>query len=243
MTGSHQQGLVFDRDAASHGGYVYTTNQRLSSRLATQRSTDLILSAGCFSNRSVLDIACGDGFYTVRFWDQGRPRLMVGLDVATAAVRVARERVGAQRVLFASGDAHQLPFADDAFELVLVQSVLHHDDDPADMLREAFRLAPEVLIHEPNGNNPGLKLIEKTSHYHVEHGEKSYSTRQLRRWIEHAGGRVVWQAFAGLVPMFCPDWIAQITKAAEPLIERTPLLNAVGCAVCVIVARRQTAPV
>jgi hypothetical protein len=106
------------------------------------------------------------------------------------------------------------------------------------MIREAFRLAPEVLIHEPNGNNFGLKIIEKTSRYHREHHEKSYSSRRLRRWVEEAGGEVVSQRFAGFVPMFCPDWLARLMKGAEPLLERLPLLNALGCAVYVLVARR-----
>jgi hypothetical protein len=39
--------------------------------------------------------------------------------------------------------------------------------------------------------------------------------------------------------MFCPDWIAKLTKAVEPVVEWTPLLNVAGCAVYTIVARRR----
>jgi hypothetical protein len=49
---------------------------------------------------------------------------------------------------------------------------LHHDDDPQDMIREAFRLAPEILIHGRNADNLSLKIIEKTSSYHRQHREK-----------------------------------------------------------------------
>ena len=120
-----------------------------------------------------------------------------------------------------------------------MQSILHHDDDPADIIREAFRLAPVILIHEPNGNNFGLKIIEKTSRYHREHGEKSYRSRQIARWIQQAGGEIQWRRFAGFVPMFCPDWLAKLMKAAEPLVEGTPGLRALGCAVFVVVATRK----
>lgn len=229
---------AFNRDAQQHGGYLYTETTRLSSRLATQRTTDVILGTGQIEGRVVLDMACGDGFYTVRFWDQGRPRIMVALDAAEEAVVRARRRAGHTTVRFAVCDAHQTPFKQGRFDLVLLQSVLHHDNNPCDLIREAFRLAPNVLIHEPNGNNPGLKLIERTSRYHIEHGERSYRSGKLKEWVRDAGGRVIYQKFAGFVPMFCPPWVARITKLIEPLLEAVPIMNAVSCAVCVLVATR-----
>ena len=229
---------VFEHDAVTHGGYLYTTNQRLSCRLATQRTIDLILHAGSFCDRSILDIACGDGFYTVRFWDHGTPCSMIGVDAAFRAVKIAYNHRDDRPIHFVVGDIHKLPYRDNSFDLVLIQSVLHHDDNPLDAIRESFRLAPEILIHEPNGNNIGLKIIEKTSRYHREHSEKSYTTLQLKRLIKEAGGEVVFQKFGGFVPMFCPDWLARMMKAIEPIVERLPIINCLGCAVCVLVAVR-----
>jgi len=100
-------------------------------------------------------------------------------------------------------------------------------------------LRPGFLIHEPNGNNLGLKVIEKVSKYHREHGEKSYNAIQLSRWIARAGGRILRRKYAGFVPMFCSDRIARVTKTIEPLIESVPFLNAMGCAVVVILAERR----
>ena len=232
---------VFDRDAATHAGYRYTTGATLSSRLATQRSIDVVLAMGRFPGRTLLDVGCGDGFYTVRVWDAGRPRALVAVDAAHRALAVARQKAGKRPIRFAVGDAHHLPFPDRSFELVLVQSILHHDDAPLDLIREAFRLAPEVLIHEPNGNNPGLKIIERVSRYHRDHGEKSYTSRRLVRWVEEAGGEVVARRFAGFVPMFCPDWMARATKRLEPIVEGLPVLRALASAVTVIVARHRAA--
>ncbi|MCW3034773.1 MAG: hypothetical protein JWM17_85, partial [Actinobacteria bacterium] len=41
----------FDRDAGEGGGYVYTTNERTSSRIALQRHFDLIREAVTFDGR------------------------------------------------------------------------------------------------------------------------------------------------------------------------------------------------
>jgi|GEM_PF-83110 len=231
---------VFDRDAARGGGYVYTANTRLSSRLATGRSTRAILGTRRFAGRSVIDMGCGDGYYTIRFWDRGRPRSVVGIDGAAEAIAVAQVNKKDRPIVFQVADAHAVPYPDNSFDLALVQSILHHDDHPADIIREALRLAPEILIHEPNGNNPGLKIIEKTSRYHREHHEKSYSARQIVRWITEAGGVVTYQRLAGFVPMFCPDGLARLMKLLEPLVENLPGLNTLGCAVSVIVAKRRS---
>ena len=230
---------VFDRDAGANDGYLYTNTSRLSSKLATQRTTDIILATGEFKGRSVLDVACGDAFYTIRFWDKGQPSRMVAADAAVTAVQVAARNSAARPIRYLAGDAHRLPIADNSFDVVLLQSVLHHDDNPMHMIQEALRIAPRILIHEPNGDNPGLKVIEKTSRYHIEHNEKSYGVRQMRQWIEASGGRVVYEKKAGFVPMFCPDWMARSMKLIEPVVEHFPLLGPMACAVYVMVAVRQ----
>ncbi|HEY3453462.1 MAG TPA: class I SAM-dependent methyltransferase, partial [Bryobacteraceae bacterium] len=232
---------VFDKDATVNTGYLYTHTSRLSCKLATRRTTEIILQAGEMAGRSVLDLACGDAFYSLQFWDQSNPSRMVAADGAFNALKVAAQNRGSRPISFLVSDAHSLPFPDNSFDLVLVQSVLHHDDDPLHMLREAFRVAPRVLIHEPNGNNIGLKVIEKTSRYHIEHGEKSYNSRRMKRWIEEAGASVVYMKVAGFVPMFCPDWMARAMKLVEPAIEWIPLFRWMACAVYVMVGvRKQT---
>ena len=237
-TGQKKNIEVFNRDAASNAGYLYTTNIGLSSQMATRRSLDTIIRVGRFSGRTVLDVGCGDGFYTFQYWDLCRPKRLAGLDGAEKAIEVANSKREGRDIEFKVGDSHRLPFSDNSFDVVQLQSMLHHDDDPLASIREAFRVAPEVLIHEPNGNNLGLKIIEKLSPYHREHAEKSYTIFRMSNWIRQAGGRIDHLCYAGFVPMFCPDWLARATKAVEPLVEVVPLVRALCCSVYVIRAER-----
>jgi SAM-dependent methyltransferase len=232
---------VFNRDVGDNAGYLYTNTTRLSCKLATQRTTEIILETGEIDGRSVLDLACGDAYYTTRFWDNGRPARLVAADAAVRAVQAAARNGDSRPIRFLAGDAHRLPFANDSFDVVLLQSVLHHDDNPLHMIQEALRVAPRIIIHEPNGGNPGLKVIEKTSRYHIEHNEKSYSARQMKHWIETAGASVVYRRTAGFVPMFCPDWMAKTMKLVEPVVERMPLVGSLACAVYVMVGARDSA--
>jgi SAM-dependent methyltransferase len=231
---------VFNDDVSANTGYLYTYTDRLSCKLATRRTTDIILETGEMTGRTVLDIACGDAYYTIQFWDGAQPARLVAADAAEKAVAVGAKNRGARPISFLVSDGHAMPFAGNSFDVVLLQSVLHHDDDPQQMIQEAFRLAPRIVIHEPNGNNPGLKIIEKTSRYHLEHGEKSYGTRQMKRWIQEAGGSVVYTRVAGFVPMFCPDWIGKGMKFVEPLVESVPGFRWIACAVYVMVGVRNS---
>ena len=229
---------IFNQDVLKQGGYVYTTTMNLSARLATQRTIDAILETDLFKERSVLDMGCGDGFYTMRFWDNGKPRAMIGVDAAAQAIIIANQNKLNRPIKFAIADAHHLPWVNDSFDLVIIQSILHHDDFPEDLIREAFRLAPIILIHEPNGNNPGLKVIEKLSSYHRAHNERSYHSSQFQRWITQSNGRIVYRRFAGFVPMFCQDWFAKIAKWFEPAIETIPVVRDIASSVVVIIAKR-----
>ncbi|MCX5828409.1 MAG: class I SAM-dependent methyltransferase [Deltaproteobacteria bacterium] len=127
---------VFDTDAAQHGGYLYTKDAPLSAQMATQRTTDIILQAVTMSDCSILDLGCGDGFYTVRFFDRGMPRIITAVDAAPQAIHVARMNSRERRLQFVVSDARWLPFHDDAFDMVLIQSILHHSDSPMEIIRE-----------------------------------------------------------------------------------------------------------
>jgi len=229
---------IFNRDVEERGGYVYALGEKLSTRLATARWMELMLDLTSLRDRSVIDIGCGDGSLTVRYFDQERPRLMAAIDPAATAVAAGKKRAGDRPIEFSVADGHHLPYPDGAFDIAVLQAILHHDDDPRSTLAEALRVAREIIVLEPNGYSPILKVLERFSPYHRDHEERSYSPPQLRAWIEAAGARFVRGRLGVAVPMFCPDLMARALKALEPLIERTPGLNRLLCAVYVLHARR-----
>ncbi|EJD6081580.1 MULTISPECIES: 23S rRNA (guanine(745)-N(1))-methyltransferase [Providencia] len=69
------------------------------------------------SNMSLLDIGCGEGYYTDYFAQelkkQDEQATVFGLDVSKAAIRYAAKRY--KSVHFCVGTSHRLPFADTSF--------------------------------------------------------------------------------------------------------------------------------
>jgi len=231
---------AFNRDVANRGGYSYTTNASLSSRLANQRLTNVALEVVNFYGQRVIDIGCGDGTYSLELYDRGQPANMYGVEPAQNAIETAQQKIAGRQIHFAVQNAYELPYTANSFDIAHLRGVLHHMDRPVDALREAFRIAGTLVIIEPNGYNPMLKILERLSRYHIEHNEKSYAPHTLDRWISALGGTVLIRRYAGLVPFFCPDSLARSLKLIEPIVERLPLIRAIGCAQYVLKATRAT---
>lgn len=229
---------TFNQDIATNRGYLYTTKAGLSSHLANLRLTDAALELFDFNNKKVLDVGCGDGAYTFDLFDRGKTLSITGIDPAESAIKIAKLRSGGRNIVFESESADALPYPDNSFDLVHIRGVLHHMKDPNKALKEALRVAPVIMVIEPNGYNPILKLIERFSPYHVRHGERSYSPLTMRKWVNDLGGRIGTKKYIGLVPFFCPDPLARLLKIVEPLVEKTPVARQLLCAVYAFVATR-----
>lgn len=232
----------FDKDVRDTGGYAYT-GERLSARLANARISRSITESVNFRDASVLDLGCGDGAYTVEFAALG-VRKIVGVDPAAGAIEAARARAQAMGVAdvvsFEVGDIYALDeyLVPGRFDCIVIRGVLHHLPDPARALAGLSAFNGSVVVLEPNGNNPVLKLLERFSRYHIEHEERSFRPKQICGWLEAAGLPVRSSGVLNLVPMFCPDLMAKICRQAEPLVERIPLLRDIACGQSIIVARK-----
>jgi ubiquinone/menaquinone biosynthesis C-methylase UbiE len=111
------------------------------------------------SHGRCLDVGCGAGFWLARLSEAGlAPDRLAGVDVLGGRVQAAKARVPGAVVLQA--DARSLPFPDEAFDGVLMFTLLSSLAGPSDVeraLREADRvLSPGGLlaVYEPRVPNP-----------------------------------------------------------------------------------------
>lgn len=89
----------------------------------------------------VLDLACGTGELERRMLDAEPQVQLVGVDLAPSMVERARTKLGERSgVRFEQADAHELPFADAAFDIVVCANTFHYFTHPAEVLREARRV-------------------------------------------------------------------------------------------------------
>lgn len=102
---------------------------------------------------SVLDAGCGEGFVAAALLQRMPDLAVTGLDARADSVAVAAGRV--PRARFLVGDVTDLPFPDEAFDVVGCFEVLEHlpGDGPEWALREFERVARRAIVvsvpHEP----------------------------------------------------------------------------------------------
>lgn len=219
----------FSNDVKKFGGYLYTHDAGYSSIISNEHITNIINSLINIKGKKVYDIGCGDGTYTKATFAKGKPSLIIGIDPATEAINVAKKGNKINNIKFEKGNIYQLS-SKKRFDVAIVRGVLHHLYHPEIAISQVSKIANIVVIIEPNGYNPILKLIEKYSKYHIEHEEKSYPPYLLNRWIKQNGGLIIKNKYAGIVPFFCPDFLSRILLLIQPVIESLPLINKLACA-------------
>ena len=91
----------------------------------------------------LLDIGSGPGTITADLAERVAPGRVTAVEVSEGALAITRAEVkrrGLQRVDFAVGDVHELPFPPDSFDVVHAHQVLQHVADPVQALREMIRV-------------------------------------------------------------------------------------------------------
>jgi SAM-dependent methyltransferase len=107
------------------------------------------------TRRQILDVGAGTGeLSSVLAAESESTAEVVCLDADPRLLGAARTETGLPVV---AGDATRLPFADDAFDLVVCQALLVNLPTPAETLREFARVSSEsVAVIEPNNARVGV---------------------------------------------------------------------------------------
>jgi ubiquinone/menaquinone biosynthesis C-methylase UbiE len=124
------------------------------------------LSARAFRSGRVLDVGCGFGATLLVLAEHFGEAEFAGIDLSDPLLHLARESAEgaglASRVRFEHADAQQIPYGDDAFDVVLNANMVHLVDDPLAMLNEMERvLSPGGAFYIADLRRSWLGWIER----------------------------------------------------------------------------------
>ncbi len=106
-----------------------------------------------FKEKRLLEVGCGMGTDLLQFARGGAN--VTGIDLTPRSIEISKRHLSlyGERGDFANADCERLPFADESFDVVYSNGVLHHTPDTAGAVREVHRvlrpggLARVMLYH------------------------------------------------------------------------------------------------
>lgn len=155
---------------------------------------------------SILDVGCGNGFFTYYF--SKLAAYTVGIDYSRYMLSINPTNPLIQ------GSALALPFKNNSFDLVFCSNLLHHVEDPTIVVKEMKRVSKKfVVLSEPNRSNPLMALFSAT--VPEERGTLKFSLGYMRRLIELSGLETIASCSMGSVvpnktPLSLLKWFKRI---------------------------------
>jgi ubiquinone/menaquinone biosynthesis C-methylase UbiE len=147
---------------------------------------------GYFVGETLIDVGCGYGKYLRYFKLRKKIKICVGLDLKKKAVhstkRLFREK--GIDVPLIIGDAQNLPFADDTFDIAFSTDMVEHLPSSPKGVQEIVRVSKDkVVICVPNKLNPvDMSHIAEVFGSHHPPEIENYLTRfQLNIMLQNAG--------------------------------------------------------
>lgn len=233
---------VFNKDALG-GSYKYNDKSIYSVRIVNERLTNetaLMIGKHYPGGIVILDVGCGDGSCTIDLFEKIKPKKIIGFDPAVKAVMEAKRKVKTKnkgKVIFKVGDVYNVDkeYKGAQYDVVVVRGVLHHLENPAYAIKKMGKVFKRVVVVEPNGYNPILKIVERTLLYHKKHGEKSYFPYLINKWFRESGFGLVEQKFFNINPVFCNKQVAKFLKTVSPFFEGVPVMRKIYCSINICV--------
>lgn len=145
----------------------------------------------------LLDIGCGKGFFlerTEKFYET------YGIDISEYAIGQARSRLHNTRLHI--GDAYQLDFDNDYFDIITCFDLLEHLENPELTIKKCYLMLREgglFIFRVPNTDSYGLRWLEGKWHGHRDPTHVSLlSNEEWSQLLGKNGFRIMDRFYDGL---------------------------------------------
>jgi SAM-dependent methyltransferase len=191
---------------------------------------------------SFLDVGCAEGLYLKLLSRYSRTGSSgSGLDLAKNYLLKAK--VASPTTSLVQGDAGQLPFRKDSFDLVLCSEVLEHVPNPKEVFKELVRVSDRYIVVTLAGENLFHFVMRKfglvktpdpyseAGHGHINEDRISQT---IIPWSVEIGCKCLYTLTTSYFPAYflkihrVPSSFVSLIKLADKIINRIPVLSEFG---------------
>ncbi len=198
------------------------------------RRAQLLIEVGKIKGDSfALEIGCGTGLFTRKVFEATKCNI-VAIDISDDLLKIAKEKLSTPSVDFRIGDAMNLDFPENKFDVVFGSSVLHHlDMDKA--YKEMFRvLKPggRIVFAEPNMINPQI-LIQKNIPFIKKYLGDSPDETAIVRWKAKKELETLGYTNVNIFPYdflhpVVPGFLTSVVEVVGKVVENIPVLKEIA---------------
>ncbi len=216
-------------DVRSRFAPVAANYSRATFHTSSERLQEVLALARPKNGDLVLDVATGTG--NTAFALAPHARRVIGLDLTREmldqARRITAER-GVPNVEWVLGDAAQLPFPDDTFDLYTVRAAPHHFPDIDGFMSEALRvLKPDrdAVVVDCSPPTPARDLLHEVE---VRRDPSHVRSQTVDEWVGHLerAGFEVESAQARELDWNYEEWMTTMGVAPELAAELAAVIEA-----------------
>lgn len=190
----------------------------------------------------ILDLGCGAGFFSNEAAKLGHS--VTGVDISIEALKIARAHDTTKSVRYVPGDAYNLAYPRESFDVVVALDLLEHVSDPEKIIFEISRvLRPGGLFfyHTFNRNLwcylftlKGMQWFVKNTPEHLHVYSLFRKPEEVADWIENAGMEV--QKVRGTTPVIFQKpfwkllWSGEVSESFRFRFQKKPITTYLGYA-------------
>lgn len=233
-----QHGLKISNNAESVWNWESAAGKKRAKRRA-----QLLIETGKITNAAyALEIGCGTGVFTRKIYETTRCNI-IAIDISEDLLKIAKEKLS--EIDFRIGDAMNLDFHENTFDVVFGSSVLHHLDMEK-AYKEILRvLKPggRIVFAEPNMLNPQIffqKNIPVLKKYLSDSPDETAIIRwETKRQLEIIGFKKINIFPYDFLHPATPSFLTACIQAVEKIVEKIPILKEIAGSV-IIFAEKPT---
>lgn len=176
--------------------YLYRLNRRtFEARKIIEKHFD----KNAYSKLNCLDIGTADGLMLSQLNNLFQFNQAIGIDLSEELIKT-NEDTGIELKI---GDAENLNFDDNAFDVVIACAVIEHVDDHDRMLRECFRTLKKngiLIITTPNPFHD--KIAMKTGYLNESNHVETFTLPRLNALLQSHNFKIAFSKYFMFFPFF-----------------------------------------
>lgn len=137
---------------------------------------------------AILDIGSADGLMLSRIKKEFPSAECIGLEYSEELIKTCED----ENIKIVQGDAQNLPFQNDSFDVVCAAALIEHVENPIKMLEEAFRvLKPDGIIIITTPDPFFDKIAQAIGHIEKGLHQETFTIKKLKDYFNKTGFRVL----------------------------------------------------